>query len=168
MARKYKPISKQKVAPNCHRNLVQVDRSIRHLVAHYKKLLIIRDIIRDCLCCARVTLDWAIQDSKSSGAKLENCYQHWKLYQKHWLEIKPLAILTSKKVEVCTKYFHKRTTQEDSVLRRETDILLASYSRHCSKLMEVFDKWPWLPLTESCDATLDVILKYFVDLSETA
>ena len=168
MARKYKPISKRKVAPNRHRNLVQVDRSIRRLVAHYKKLLIIRDIIRDCFRCARVTLDWAIQDSNSSGAKLENCYQHWKLYQKHWLEIKPLTILTSKKVEVCNKYFYKRTTQEDSVLRRETDILLASNSRHCLKLSEVFDKWPWLPLTESRDATLDVILKYFVDLSDTA
>ena len=167
MARKYKPQSKWKVPSSHHHNLFKVDCSIRHLIAHYKKFMVIRNIAWASYCCAKITFDLALLDSSSSTQKLQTCYNHFKQYKESWLEIKPLTALRSTKVDECKKYFLKRTQQTEPVLRRETFILLASNSCHCLKLAEVFNHWPWIPLSEPKEA-INTIVVYFVDLLETA
>ena len=153
--------------PCCHCNLVKVECSVKHLVGQCKRLLFIRDLTQASYHCAKTTFQLALEDSSSSGQKLQSCYDHLQLYKKAWLEVQPLTTLTSTMVDKCLWYFLKRTEQEESVLRRETDILIASNSHHCLKLTKVFNRWPFVPLNEPKEC-IEAIIDYFMDLTKSS
>ena len=84
MARKYKPISKWKVAPSHPYNLVKVDCSIRHLIGNYNKLLAIWDSAQARLIYAKAAFALAQDGPSSSAKKLQVSFELEKLYYQPW------------------------------------------------------------------------------------